>query len=256
MLAPLAAVILFLAAIIAAFGYLRLEEIDREQEAVKRDVEYTQQRLRLRLLERQEQLMRLARDVSNRDIDAEDFRDRAEALINQYSELESLSWIDDKKRIRSGFSTASLPIGQARPVGSFLRPGETETNFQLVKDLKQPVYFQRTVVDASSSCTFPSMTRRDLRVWYWPNTRSMDSTVMAYRPRFQRAMQSRSMMPKACDWPVPQFRHAIRLRLCCHGRRQNLYTKYRFRQLAMVWSSGRRPTELRWGSSEVACSGW
>ena len=52
-LAPLAAVLLFLAAIVASFGYLRLEEIDREQEAVKRDVEYTQQRLRLRLLERQ-----------------------------------------------------------------------------------------------------------------------------------------------------------------------------------------------------------
>ena len=49
-LAPLAAVVLFLAAIVAAFGYLRLEEIDREQEAVNRDVEYTQQRLRLRLL--------------------------------------------------------------------------------------------------------------------------------------------------------------------------------------------------------------
>ena len=58
-LAPLAAVLLFLAAIVVAFGYLRLEEIDREQEAVKRDVEYTQQRLRLRMLERQEQLMRI-----------------------------------------------------------------------------------------------------------------------------------------------------------------------------------------------------
>jgi PAS domain S-box-containing protein len=149
-LAPLAAVILFLAAIIAAFGYLRLEEIDREQEAVKRDAEYTQQRLRLRLLERQEQLMRLARDASNRDIDAEDFKDRAEALINQYPELESLSWIDDKKRIRSSFSTASLPIGQTRTVGSLLRPGETDSNFQLVKDLKQPVYFLRTVVEAPS----------------------------------------------------------------------------------------------------------
>ena len=149
-LAPLAAVILFLAAIIAAFGYLRLEEIDREQEAVKRDVEYTQQRLRLRLLERQEQLMRLARDLSNRDIDAEDFRDRAESLINQYPELESLSWIDDKKRIRSGYSTASLPVGQTRPVGSLLRAGETEANFQLVKELKQPLYFQRTLADAPS----------------------------------------------------------------------------------------------------------
>ena len=48
-LAPLAAVLLFLAAIVVAFAYLRLEEIEREHEAVRRDVEYTQQRLRLRL---------------------------------------------------------------------------------------------------------------------------------------------------------------------------------------------------------------
>ena len=68
MLAPLAAVVLFLAAIVSAFWYLRAEEVEREQESVKRDVEYAQQRLRLRLLERQEQLMRLARDASNRDM--------------------------------------------------------------------------------------------------------------------------------------------------------------------------------------------
>ena len=49
-LAPLVAVLLFFAAIIAALGYLRLEEMDREQQAVQRDVEYTQQRLRMRLL--------------------------------------------------------------------------------------------------------------------------------------------------------------------------------------------------------------
>ena len=45
-------------------GYLRTEEIEREQEAVKRDLEYAQQRMRLRLLERQEQLMRMAREIS------------------------------------------------------------------------------------------------------------------------------------------------------------------------------------------------
>ena len=148
MLAPLAAVIMFLAAIVAAFGYLRLEEIDREQEAVKRDVEYTQQRLRLRLLERQEQLMRLARDVSNRDVDADDFRDRAESLINQYPELDALSWIDDRKRIKSSYGTASLPTGRLKQAGNTLKPGETDSNFGLAKDLRQPVYFQRLASDA------------------------------------------------------------------------------------------------------------
>ena len=147
-LAPLAAVILFLAAIVAAFAYLRLEEIDREQEAVKRDVEYTQQRLRLRLLERQEQLMRLARDVSNREVDADEFHSRAESLVNQYPELESLSWIDDRRRIKSSYGMASLSSTQLRQAGTVLKTGETESNFGLARDLRQPVYFQRVASDA------------------------------------------------------------------------------------------------------------
>lgn len=65
-IAPLAAVVLFMAAITTAFWYLRYEEIVREQEVVRRDVEYAQQRLRLRLLDKQEQIMRMARDIANR----------------------------------------------------------------------------------------------------------------------------------------------------------------------------------------------
>ncbi len=50
-LAPLLSVLLFLAAIIAAFWYLRNEEIEREVESVKRDAELVQQQIRLRLIE-------------------------------------------------------------------------------------------------------------------------------------------------------------------------------------------------------------
>jgi PAS domain S-box-containing protein len=142
-LAPLAAVLMFLAAIVAAFAYLRLEEIEREQEAVKRDVEYTQQRLRLRLLERQEQLMRIAREVANRELDADDFRARAESMLNQHPELQSLSWIDERRRIKASYGTASLATSQIRATGSTLKAGETESNFSLTRELEQPLYFQR-----------------------------------------------------------------------------------------------------------------
>jgi PAS domain S-box-containing protein len=142
MLAPLAAVLLFLAAIISAFWYLRLEEVEREQEAVRRDVEYGQQRLRLRLLERQEQLMRLARDISNKDVDPEDFVGRAEALVLQYPELQSLAWIDDRRRVRSAYAGPSVPNQQQRIAGDVIRAGETEATYSLVRDLQQPVYSQ------------------------------------------------------------------------------------------------------------------
>ncbi len=142
MLAPLAAVLLFLAAIISAFGYLRLEEMDREQEAVKRDVEYAQQRIRLRLLERQEQLMRIARDISNKEVDPEEFVGRGESLVSQYPELQAVTWIDERRRIKASYAAPSLASGQIRTAGEVLRTGETENIYALARDLLQPVYSQ------------------------------------------------------------------------------------------------------------------
>lgn len=142
MLAPLAAVLLFLAAIVSAFWYLRLEEMDREHEAVKRDVEYAQQRMRLRLLERQEQLMRIARDISNKEVDGEEFVVRAESMIAQYPELLLLTWIDERRKIKAAYAAPSIPNAQARTPGEVLRPGETESMYSLARDLQQPVYSQ------------------------------------------------------------------------------------------------------------------
>ena len=139
-LGPLLAVMLFLAAVIAAFGYLRLEEIDREQQAVKRDVEYAQQRLRLRLLERQEQLMRLARDVSNKEIDTEEFVSQAQSLVNQYPELLAVTWIDAKRRVTAAYASASANATQHRSAGDILRPDSTDGTFELSRELRQPVY--------------------------------------------------------------------------------------------------------------------
>jgi PAS domain S-box-containing protein len=142
MLAPVAAVLLFLAAIISAFGYLRLEEMDREQEAVKRDVEYAQQRIRLRLLERQEQLMRIARDISNKEVDPEEFVGRGESMVSQYPELQAVTWIDERRRIKASYAAPSLASYQLRVVRDVLRPGETENIYSLARDLQQPVYSQ------------------------------------------------------------------------------------------------------------------
>ena len=142
MLAPLAAVMLFLAAIVSAFWYLRAEEIEREQESVKRDVEYAQQRLRLRLLERQEQLMRVARDASNREIDAAEFTSRAESMISQYPELQAVSWIDDRRRFKANYAAPGVHPAQQHALDEVLRPGDIESNYALARELRQPVFSQ------------------------------------------------------------------------------------------------------------------
>ena len=74
LLGPLLSVLLFLGAILMAFAYLQYEETGREQESVRRDVEYAQQRLRLRLIERQEQLLRLARNITEDNYSFKDFK--------------------------------------------------------------------------------------------------------------------------------------------------------------------------------------
>ena len=144
-LAPLAAVLLFMAAIVAAFWYLRMEETERHQEALRRDVEYAQQRVRLRLLERQEQLMRVARDLSNHELSAVQLVARAEALISQYPELQAITWIDERGRIRASNAAPTLPSGQLRMGGEVLRKGETADGFELARDLQQPLYKQAPI---------------------------------------------------------------------------------------------------------------
>ncbi|MDD3935898.1 PAS domain-containing sensor histidine kinase [Rhodoferax sp.] len=140
MLAPLAAVVLFLVAILSAFAYLRLEEISREREAISRDVEYTQQRLRLRLLEQQEQLGRFAREVASREISHKDFVSRAEALVNLYPELHGLTWSDERRRIRVGYHSANLPIPAQKTDESANGSAQAVDNFALTREWLIPIY--------------------------------------------------------------------------------------------------------------------
>lgn len=146
-LAPLASVLLFTAAIVSAFWYLRMEEAERQQEALQRDVEYAQQRVRLRLLERQEQLMRMARDLSMQDLDGVQLGVRAEAMISQYPELQAITWIDERGRIRASNAAPTLSGGQMRVSGEVLRQGDTTEGFELARDLQQPTYKQPPVTE-------------------------------------------------------------------------------------------------------------
>ena len=139
-LAPLLSVLLFLSAIVVAITYLRFEELEREQEAVTRDVEYAQQRLRLRLLERQEQLMRLAREIDNKDLDTEEFVFQVEALVSQFPELQAVTWVDARRNVLASYASPSAPLRLMRPIGSTLSPNETDGTFDLARDLRQPTY--------------------------------------------------------------------------------------------------------------------
>ncbi|PVE40914.1 PAS domain-containing sensor histidine kinase [Limnohabitans planktonicus II-D5] len=70
------------------------------------------------------------------------FMSRAEALVQQYPEYQSLTWIDDRRRIIANQSVSSLLTGQHLRAGSVLKVGDTESNYSLARDLMQPIYGQ------------------------------------------------------------------------------------------------------------------
>ncbi len=97
---PLISVLLFLATITTTFWYLRNEEIGRETDSVQRDVEITQQQIALRLIENQEQLVRIAREVAQREIGRANFESQSESLVDDRWEITQLSWVDAQRRVR------------------------------------------------------------------------------------------------------------------------------------------------------------
>ncbi len=108
-LGPLLSVLLFLAAIVSAFWYLRNEEFDREQEAVRRDTEVAQQQVRLRLIENHEQLTRIARELVGRTLDHDAFLVQAAAFTADHPEISNLIWLSDKRLALASYSGMSFP---------------------------------------------------------------------------------------------------------------------------------------------------
>src|SRR5690606_32435423 len=98
---PLVSVPLLLSAILSAFWYLRNEELDREQGSVKRETEVVQQQIRLRMIEGQEQLLRLAREISVRDVNPEQFQEQANDFVRARPEVIGLTWSQADGAVRA-----------------------------------------------------------------------------------------------------------------------------------------------------------
>ncbi len=157
-LAPLLSVLLFLAAIISAFWYLRNEEIQRETESVQRDTELTQQQIGLRLIQNQEALIRMARELSSRQTDADQFFGQAQAFTRERPEVTHLTWVDARRRPRASHwsmlyqlhGAAGAPPAKLPQQGSTEEP---ETTFLAARDTRFPAY-SRAFADATGAPVF------------------------------------------------------------------------------------------------------
>lgn len=146
-LGPLVSVLLFLAAIISAFWYLRNEEFEREQASVRRDTEISQQQIRLRLIENQEQLVRMARDVVSRSSGGKEFATQAASFGRDRPEIDAIVWVGVDRKHRSTFLAnyawldtvgSSEEIDLDLPVRN--SDSAAEKAFLQASRLRQPVY--------------------------------------------------------------------------------------------------------------------
>jgi hypothetical protein len=157
-LGPLLSVLLFLAAIISAFWYLRNEEIERETESVKRDTEITQQQIGLRLIQNQEALIRMARELATRVTDADNFMGQAAAFTRERPEITHLTWVDARRRVKAShwailynLNPAGVTPEAALPVEG--RSNEPETTFRAARDTRSPAY-SRAFADSGGAPLF------------------------------------------------------------------------------------------------------
>lgn len=139
-LAPLLAVVLFSLAILATLTYLRLDENERESETVQRDVEYVQQRTRLKLTEGHDAVVALARDVVSGQVSAADFVEQAEILLDKHPEIMALSLVDPARRVRSAYTSASMFGPSSHAVGVKMKQDESAQAFDLAAKTGQSIW--------------------------------------------------------------------------------------------------------------------
>ena len=137
---PLIAVVLFLAAIVLSIGYLRIEEADREQETITRDLEYAQQRLRLHLLERRENLLSLARAVTRDKLQGAAFEDAARTLIAKAPDIETIALLGSDHIIDTSYTAQTAPFNRVRFKGERISQGDSSDAFQTLTALKESVF--------------------------------------------------------------------------------------------------------------------
>jgi PAS domain S-box-containing protein len=146
-LGPLSSVLLFLAAIILAFWYLRNEEMERETESVRRDTEITQQQIGLRLIGNQEQVYRIARELAAREIDSDDFSGQVFAFVRDRPEINLVHWVSPRRQVRathrspgyqSELNAAPEVAASSLPVDGASTPAELA--FRAARDARHAVY--------------------------------------------------------------------------------------------------------------------
>ncbi len=98
--APYVAVVVFAISMLALVWLLQTREEDSERNAVMRDVQWTEQMMRLRMQGTEEFLGQLARDLAADTLDFDAFQLRANQHIASNAELVNIAWVGADRVVR------------------------------------------------------------------------------------------------------------------------------------------------------------
>lgn len=133
-------ILVFLFAVSLAIGYLRFEEYERDQESLLHDSNYAQQYLRLRILDKQDQLQKLSLNLSSSASKLQQFDSIVVPLLERNPGISRLIWMDhDGKVLRQReafFSSWFTPIDLNEILG----------NGQFISDWQRSIEQQRPTI--------------------------------------------------------------------------------------------------------------
>ena len=137
---PLVGIILFLLAMGAFFYTLHSEDQSQTQLRVIRDVELARQTIRTRLLTSQERVTQIARAFEQDNADPENFRQSAQALMNEFQEIGSVLTINNE-RIVTNLAIPSLRSAEVlHPLYQTIEDAESYWAFNTVRETRLPVF--------------------------------------------------------------------------------------------------------------------
>ena len=139
-LAPLFAIVLFVAVMLAVFYTLRQDELDRQRQVLFRDVQETQQTIGARLLSVQDQMIELSHEFDRRQEQEGTFASSARTLLRAHPELMSVAWIDNDRMWRRIVVADVQFNGGPREEGDAIENAVSRVAFEAARDRRQPRY--------------------------------------------------------------------------------------------------------------------
>jgi len=146
---PNVAVAVFILAMIALVWLLQKREFDQQMAALRRDVQWAEQTLRLHMQSDREFLEEIARDAADGGVSNPSFQARAAQYLAINPHLSSITWIDAAKAVRNAVMATS---GNHAANGSFAHWEQTQ-GFMAVRGSNLPIY-TKTYVSERFGPTF------------------------------------------------------------------------------------------------------